>query len=91
MVAMLQYLHKMNVSQIYSFINNIKDNIQPIEKIKAPVIQLVKTGLEAATVNVEALYVCDHMHSSQRTLEGNPLWCTVRDLLTTELMSMMTH
>lgn len=50
------------ISQIYSFINNIKENIQPIEKNKAPVIQYVRTVLEAATVNVEANYCCDHMH-----------------------------
>lgn len=57
-----QYLHEANLSQIHSFINNIKENIQLIEKNKAPVIQYVKTVLEAATVDVEANYCCDHMH-----------------------------
>lgn len=42
-VATGQYLHEANLSQIYSFINNIKENIQRIEKNKAPVIQYVKT------------------------------------------------
>lgn len=56
-----QYLHEANLSQIYSFINNIKENIQLIEKNKAPVI-VCETFLEAATVNVEANYCCEHVH-----------------------------
>lgn len=61
-VATGQYLHEANLSQIYSFINNIKENIQLIEKNKAPVVQYVKTVLEAATVDVEANYCCDHTY-----------------------------
>lgn len=30
--AMCQYLHEADLSQIYSFINNIKDNIQLTEE-----------------------------------------------------------
>lgn len=61
-VATGQYLHKANLSQIYSFINN-QENIQHVEKNKAPVIQYMKTLLEAAaTVNMETSYCCDHMH-----------------------------
>lgn len=56
-----RYLHKANPPQIYSFINSIKENIQ-LEKNKAPVIQYLKTVLEAATVGMEANYCCDHMH-----------------------------
>ncbi len=41
-VVTAQYLHEANLSQIYSFINNIKENIQRLEKNKAPVIQYVK-------------------------------------------------
>lgn len=32
-----QYLHEADLSDIYSIINNIKENIQQIEKNKAPV------------------------------------------------------
>ncbi len=39
----------------------MKENVQLVEKNKAPVIQYVRTVLEAATVEVEAIYCCDHM------------------------------
>lgn len=49
------YLHEANPPpQIYNVINSIKENIQLVEKNKAPVIRCVKTVLEAATVDVEA-------------------------------------
>lgn len=43
-----QYLHEADLSQIYSFINNIKENIQRIEKNKAPVTKYVRTVFKSS-------------------------------------------
>lgn len=68
------YLHKANLSQIYSFINNVQANIQPVDK--APVIQYVKKQfqkqLQCTWKQITAVTTCI---KSQQMLKENPLWC----------------